>query len=120
MNMILGLAPSAWDIGSDFRFANELDSLDVDTARHFEKVSLLFIALPGIVYITMLLQETLERCINECNGPKWLTKVFSNVCSLLLVAAIVFGLAILIYSKINYHLHLRSQIRRNLSEFCQN
>ena len=51
MNASFGLAPSAWDIATDFSFAEKLEHPEkLEKLESAARMSLLFIALPGIVY----------------------------------------------------------------------
>ena len=100
-NMLLGLAPSAFDIGTDFSFAMGLAAPRTEKELafphlRFASLSFLCIALPGLVYAPILLKKTLERWTKQCNCHSLLTNVISNVCSLGLVAAIIIGIYILI------------------------
>ena len=44
--MLLGVAPSAWDISSDFKFADKMDQND-DSRKKVAIFSYFFISLPG-------------------------------------------------------------------------
>ena len=66
-NMFLGLASSAWDIGSDFIFAKNL--LTKYERPGLATQSLIFMAPPGLVYVSTLFQQTLDRCTNRWISP---------------------------------------------------
>jgi len=93
MNIFLGLAPSAWDIGSDFTFAHKL--FTKYKRPGLATISLIFIALPGLVFVSTLFQQTMERCTKKWNCPTLIKKAASNGCSVAFAAAIVGGLVAL-------------------------
>ena len=92
MNVSFGLAPSAWDITTDFSFAEKLED------KAFASLSLLFISLPGIVYFLTLFQQALEMEMEMSNCPTVVKTLISHVSSFCLIAGILYGLSILVLS----------------------
>ena len=89
--LIFGLSPSAWDLGEDYQFAENLEEANL------QYLSYLFISLPGIVYAVPLLKRFLDRCC-PCAIAPMLGRIVTSTFALLLagtvVAGVIFGIGV--------------------------
>ena len=89
VQLSFGFIPSAWDMGTDFKFAQNLE------IKILANLSYLIISLPGLVYALTLLPMVLERCCKHCKIPSIAKSMFTNVTILFMVLGA--GLVILAF-----------------------
>eukprot|EP00092_Neocalanus_flemingeri_P002204 GFUD01002344.1.p1 GENE.GFUD01002344.1~~GFUD01002344.1.p1 ORF type:complete len:451 (-),score=84.54 GFUD01002344.1:67-1419(-) len=102
--IILGLAPSAWDVGSDHRFAKKLQQEDDDWSRIIAPtLCYLFISLPGLVMAVTFPQKMMTRLGHRCcpAGSRADYKLIFNILSGILVVGAIAGVGIVIKQDMN-------------------
>ena len=81
--------PSAWDLVTDYDYAEDLKNLKIPEffRNRFRIWSYLFISLPGIIFVLSQLHRCLDECFS-CRRALWLGRVVANTMTIVVVLII--------------------------------